>query len=367
MKTKILTIFLIFLAIPFCSAFDASGDVYSVGSYHIGSAANTPEGLSSSARDTLTYQQAGNQNATSDIYSLNLGWFENFVGAEEAIVIVTPSGGGGVSVLFDVDILEFESPAKLGDFFDFTYFIKGVGNINNDVSVNFWIEEDGTVITSGSTVVYMGSFDEVTDSASLFLPGDIVSGTYKFVVQAYFQGNKGEAHRTIEITVEGEEVIIESLFDISFALEDTILTSSNDLVAIVTLENFGTVPIPIELNFIILDEFGNEVHRKKEEITVITEEVLRKKFLGLNLPRGNYNFVLKTLYDVDVYDEFTQEFEIIGWKIIWIFYLILGIIFVLLVCIIILIIKRRKEKKPKKIFNSRLKDEFAPLGPKIVE
>jgi len=45
------------------------------------------------------------------------------------------------------------------------------------------------------------------------------------------------------------------------------------------------------------------------------EEVLRKSFEGLNLAEGKYILVLHTLYNVDVEDEFRQEFEISGRRI----------------------------------------------------
>jgi len=295
---------------PFSSAFNASGDVYSIGSYHMGSAGNTPEGTDFSSRSTITYQQAGNDNATSEIYSLNLGWFKRIITpSEEEVEEVAPSPGvsdraGGDGIAFDVDILEFDSPVKLGDFFDFTYFIKGIGNINNDVTIDFWIEKNGEIISSGSTVIFMESNEEKTGAASLFLPNDIVSGEYKFVLQASFQTFKGEAHRTIEITVEDDEAIIRKLFDISFLLLSSIIENSDELLAIVTFQNFGDAPTTVNLTFIILDRTGNEIHKEEETITVITEERLRKSFEGLNLPRGNYTLVLKTLYNVDVFDEF---------------------------------------------------------------
>jgi len=52
-KDILLIVFLIFLVMPFSSAFNASGDVYSIGSYHMGSAGNTPEGTDFSSRIIL--------------------------------------------------------------------------------------------------------------------------------------------------------------------------------------------------------------------------------------------------------------------------------------------------------------------------
>lgn len=358
-------VFLSLSLLPLSSASVMEGDVYSVDSSHLGSAGGVLTGDEVTSRSTLTYQQPGNKDASSTSYLSNLGWFKQpseaevaapAGGGEEEEGVPSGGGGGGARILFDVDILEFDSPAKLGDFLDFTYLVKGVGSINDDVTIDFWIEKDGEIITSGSTMVYLGVNEETIKTASLFLPEDIDSGEYKFVVQVSFQGVKGEAHRSISLEVKDGDVFIQKLFDISFSLDDTVIQSSDELIAVATFENFGDVPTTVDMTFVILDEFGNEVYREKGEILVITEEVLRKKFLRLDLPEGKYTFVFSTLYNVDVFDEFIQEFEIVEGiglgthlRKNWIWYLIGLIISGLSIWIIILIVKRRKKKKDKKI------------------
>ena len=226
-------------------------------------------------------------------------------------VVGAPTGGGGaIAIQFDIRILEFESPITLGESFDFTYFVKGVGTINNDVTIDFWIEKDEEIITSGSDVIFMGTNEEKTESASLFLPSDIESGEYKFVIKVSYGNIKAEAHRTIELIVREGEVEIVSLFDITFSLEDSSIQSPDELTAVVTFENFGTIPIGVNLTFIILDESGDEYAVDHDFIVVTTEEVLRKKFEALYLPDGKYTLVLQTLYNTDVFDEFRQDFEI---------------------------------------------------------
>ena len=107
-----------------------------------------------------------------------------------------------------------------------------------------------------------------------------------------------------------EAEIPAQLFDISLSLENSLIQTSDELSAIVVFENFGAEPTPVELTYIILDEFENEIYREEDSITVEVEEVLRKSFEGLNLAEGKYILVLHTLYNVDVEDEFRQEFEI---------------------------------------------------------
>ncbi|GAG38091.1 unnamed protein product, partial [marine sediment metagenome] len=104
--------------------------------------------------------------------------------------------------LFDIEILDFESPIPLGEFFSFAYLIKGMADFNHDVEVNFQIEKDGEVISSGKDTIYLGSFDEKTKTSKLFLPSDITSGKYIFSITVSYEHYTAESHRTIEISVE---------------------------------------------------------------------------------------------------------------------------------------------------------------------
>ena len=114
--------------------------------------------------------------------------------------------------LFDIKIIDFESPVKLGEFFDFTYFAKGVADINADVEVRFWIEKKGEIITSGSDVMYFGSFEEKTETTKIFLPSNLESGFYEFYVQIIHEAYTVSSHRSIEIEVkEGGIAIITPL------------------------------------------------------------------------------------------------------------------------------------------------------------
>jgi hypothetical protein len=104
--------------------------------------------------------------------------------------------------LFDVKIIEFESPIKLGEFFYFTYLIKGMADINRDVEVNFWIEKNKEVITSGLDTIYLGSFEEKTETTKIFLPTSVESGIYDFIVQIEHANYSAKSQRTIEIKVD---------------------------------------------------------------------------------------------------------------------------------------------------------------------
>lgn len=304
---------------------------------------------------------AGNYGAGT--YGLGL------YGIGEIISAVTESvsgvvGGGGSSTSppqFDIKILQIESPLTLGESFDFTYFVKGVGKINNDVTINFWIEnlESGKVMTSGSDVIFMGNNEEKTEAANLFLPTQIESGIYQFNINVSFGSISAESHRTIEIVVEGNIAKINQFFDIGFSLENILIESSEGLVSIINIENFLEEPITIYLNFIILDKNGKEVHRETEIIIVETEEISKKFFKNLNLKKGRYTLILETSYDSKIFDEFRQDFEI---RKLYLFpsfnknlvNYIIGILATLsiIIVLVIIILKKLKERRIERLLDS---------------
>jgi hypothetical protein len=123
--------------------------------------------------------------------------------------------------LFDVEIKEFESPTKLGDFFYFTYFIKGMADFNDDVIIYFKIESDGLIVTSGQDVIYLASFEEKTKKTKLFLPSTVASGVYTFSVETSYGNYRAESFRTIEIVVNEEGTA-----KISLSPEERVLVES---------------------------------------------------------------------------------------------------------------------------------------------
>ena len=101
--------------------------------------------------------------------------------------------------LFDMKIVEVSSPIYPGEFFNFTYFLKGVAAIHGDVIVKFWLVQDGIVVTEGFDTIYMGDFDEKTELTELFLPGTILPGTYNFYAEVEYDSYYARAGRIIEV------------------------------------------------------------------------------------------------------------------------------------------------------------------------
>jgi len=107
-----------------------------------------------------------------------------------------------------------------------------------------------------------------------------------------------------------EAKIPSQLFDIKLELEENIIYNSGELVAWIRFESFGREPTPVELTYILLDKEGNEIYSKTGKEIVETEKFVVEKFDDLNLDYGKYTLLLKTLYNIDVEDEFRQQFEI---------------------------------------------------------
>lgn len=64
------------------------------------------------------------------------------------------------------------------------------------------------------------------------------------------------------------------------------------------------------MEFIVLDTLGKELYRTSARTTIQTEGVYNQAFADLIIPDDTYTLLLKTLYNVDVKDEFTAAFEV---------------------------------------------------------
>ncbi len=138
----------------------------------------------------------------------------------------------------------------------------------------------------------------------------------------------------------------EQLFDITMNIEDRTIGSSDELVAIITYESFGSVPTPVDLTYTIYDKDGEIIHSEKGDVIVETENIERKYFKGLNLPEGEYYLIFKTIYNVDVGDEFRGDFEIKKQEsqssFLWL-WIIIGAGLVVLVFVIVYFLRRKKK------------------------
>jgi hypothetical protein len=186
-------------------------------------------------------------------------------------------------------------------------------NITKD-NVTLLVEGDGEIVTL-----------LIDETRKIDLESDGFYDLQIFVEDIVFHEEDGHYKADLVVTEIHEKVFVE-LFDISFSLEERLISNANELIGIVTFESFGNVPTLVDLIYIILDEDGIEVYREIGDVTVTTEEVLRKTFKGLKLLNGKYTFVLGTLYGDGVSDEFRQEFEVSGEErsLLWVWVVVIG-------------------------------------------
>lgn len=104
------------------------------------------------------------------------------------------------------------------------------------------------------------------------------------------------------------------LFDIKFDLDSRSISQTQKLFTRVILESFGSEPTPVELNFRILNSYGEEIYKSEDNTVVETEQIFRRSFDVSNFPEGDYKIVLTTFYNDDVEDEFIRDFRISNFK-----------------------------------------------------
>src|SRR3989339_98286 len=252
--------------------------------------------------------------------------------------------------LFDMKIVDLASPIYPGEFFNFTYYLKGVAQIHGDVKVNFWLEKDGIKVTDGYDTIYMGDFEEKLESSKLFLPVSILDGVYNFYAEVNYDSYYARASRVVEVSKEFRRLGDYELLDILFRLETREVCKSEDLVALIDFESFGTIPAKINYNLIISQK-NKEVYSEDGKLTVETSETLRKTFDNLVLKKGFYNMQFNVVYGEGVSEDFNTDFEVIKSfsfvdkvKDFIVKYLTWPIIF-LLILFIFIKLKRRFKKK----------------------
>jgi hypothetical protein len=110
--------------------------------------------------------------------------------------------------LFDIKITEVESPISLDGLLSFTYFLKGMANINNDVIINFRLEKDGKVISKGTDTIYIGSFEEKIEQTQLYIPEKLITGAYDFTITVTFEDYTAISQRTIFAEQQEEKIMV---------------------------------------------------------------------------------------------------------------------------------------------------------------
>jgi len=183
--------------------------------------------------------------------------------------------------LFDAKIIEVDSPIGEDGYMGFTYFIKGMADFNNDVIIDFWLEKEGVELSAGRDTIYLGSFEEKTESTQIFVPKDLVSGAYKFYVQVSYENYAATALRTVY--VEEKEGIRKVGFDKSAFVGQAFLTGltelgSNNFVLLVLVFMFVLL--------IIVLIFFRKYGEIKEKLTAARKRLSERRKVSKEKARG---------------------------------------------------------------------------------
>ena len=104
--------------------------------------------------------------------------------------------------LFDIKIID---ATVIDGHLHFTYYIKGMAKFNNDITIKFWLEKDNTNYTEGQDIIYLGEYEEKTETTKLYLPSELEKGTYKFYIETSFEDYSATSYRTLELEKDGQE------------------------------------------------------------------------------------------------------------------------------------------------------------------
>lgn len=110
--------------------------------------------------------------------------------------------------LFDAEILDIQP--IIGDLnFSLKYLIKGMAEINGDVIIRFWLQNDSDKIGLGQDTIYLGSFEEKIKTTVLNLPRKMPKETYDLHLEVEFENYKAESFRKVNINLPEEIYFID--------------------------------------------------------------------------------------------------------------------------------------------------------------
>jgi len=111
--------------------------------------------------------------------------------------------------------------------------------------------------------------------------------------------------------IEDASIDHRELFDVTVRLARETISSSKDLLAFITFENFGEGTSIADITYSIKNKKTNtEAYHGFDSIVVQTEEQIVKRFDFLDLPDGNYILSTQIFYGDDQTGTSEQDFEV---------------------------------------------------------
>jgi len=308
-KIKILLVSILFTSflMSLISAASINTTSYLVNSTHLGtSGTGNISTASYQVRDTITYQQASTREVATVSYTANSGWFT--VIAKEVTSTITPStgggsgggsgsggggGGGGTATLTTLTKIFGQGGKIVFKVDGEIHSLEIIEITNTDVTINISSAPQQAVLSIGEEKKFEINDDEF----------------YDILVRLNGIDNKNANITIFNILTRQSS---EAPLDINLDLLDYLIQDISGLVAIINFENSRKEQINVNFLFTLLDEDGKEVYAEDGSVTVERNEILRKSFenVDIDLKEGKYALVLTVIYDLNVVDEFRQDFEI---------------------------------------------------------
>ncbi len=116
--------------------------------------------------------------------------------------------------LFDIQMIRVDSPIESTDILDFTFLMKAMGEIEGDVTLEYWIQKPGTdeKLIRGQDVVYMKPYQTKITDASLYLYKSML-GEYELAIKITYMGYTVETIRPIEIVEKAPTTLTTNLLE----------------------------------------------------------------------------------------------------------------------------------------------------------
>lgn len=200
-------------ALSFGSAFEIVSDVYSVDSFSLGQVGEDVVGVDYDSRYVMP-TDSGGYFESADVYGEIKKFPDDILLVETIIPSGGGGGGGGASVsgsgvaeefecvrnedceekyscvdnfcilVYELKILDFESPGRLGENFDFRFFVRRFLNVSGDVKTTYWMQDDnGNIAGYGSDDLFLSENEGRTSVGNFVLNEKVRDGDYSFFVR----------------------------------------------------------------------------------------------------------------------------------------------------------------------------------------
>jgi hypothetical protein len=109
--------------------------------------------------------------------------------------------------LFNLNIIEYNTNSRIGEFFNFSYNIETINETKGNIYLTFWIEQNGIIINSKQSIVYLNNSENKTETDKLFIPETIKSGDYEFFIKANHESYNASIYKNIKIYLKKESIL----------------------------------------------------------------------------------------------------------------------------------------------------------------